>query len=406
MAAARTAAAAAVPDEMVRSIKQRAIKLYNLECVSSRKRIYSPQLGHVCTQGCERYHFGKQFSVPVSICVNSWTVHICGERHCDRAEVDHSGGCYVCPLTQLCFSQVLEHHVTHSRSDPTKKNGLHHAPASLLARKKRSADGDSDGDDNPRDAKRGRPVLSPKNLDKVGRYDCIRRCLTLYLTDSPERKEIYRTQLVRFYREDLKMAKTMYRSQENVYISDVFLEIESHIAQMGKLLNPPSTQLSAQHIATIARSFNDYFGVIVAVAGRIGIELTSTERQIKIFTACMCDFLSEGFSISGTSIIDRDEWFAFHTPHVKTYGSFSSQQCRTMSKFVRQFKDICIAPETTSALYELKYTLPESFTSRWQRKPRVLSVSSPEDGSGGSSPAELTARKRIASVASGAAFAV
>lgn len=381
----------------IRAIKQHAMQLYNQECIDTGKSIFSPQLGHKCTNKCPRRYF-PQLSVPVSICTNSWVVHVCGKTYCNMAEVDHAGGSYVCPLTQQCFAQILEHHVTHSRTKPTETIGADRVKMDRVARKRV-------GDNNVSEEKRARTTVSPKNLDVSGRYDCIKRCLRTYLTDSPERIAIYRTQLERFYREDIKMARTMYRTQEYIRIDQVFLEVENHIAQMGKLLNPPSTQLAAEHIATLATSFNDYYARVMEAAARNKIEMTSTQRQVEIYTACMCYFLAEGFSIGETVIIPADEWFAFHTPHIKTYGNFLNQQCRNMSKFERQFQEICIAPMTNSAFYGLLYSLPESFTSRWQRRPRTLSVCSPSS-TDSTPPARPTPRARMAATAGTHAFAV
>jgi hypothetical protein len=366
----------------IRAIKHRALQLYNQHCVDNNITVYAPQLGHGCTHGCERWYFQSSvFRAPVSVCVESRTVHVCGNGACNTAEMDHAAGCYVCPLTRLCFSNVYEHHVTHSRSTPGARVGNHHGPESDLSRKGTS--------------RKRRALTSPKNLDTMGRYECIRRCLMTYLTDSSERRTIYRSQLERFYREDIKQARAHYRTNKPVAISSVFLEIEQNIAKMGKLLNPPSTRLAPEHIAALASSFNDYFKTVCTVAQRSGTDIVSTERQIKIFVASMCHFLSEGFHIGSTTIIPKDEWFSFHALHVKMYGEFSNQQCRNMSKFERQFKEICIAPSTQSALYELCYTLPVSFTSRWQRRSHAFD----------DSPAP-THRAQIAATSSMAIFPV
>jgi hypothetical protein len=353
-------------------IKERAALVYNQECVASGKAIYSPQLGHKCDGSCTRRHLSG-FPMPVSICTLSWMVHLCGQQYCSETELPASGGCYVCRLTGLCFDSEYKHYVTYSKQTPGKRVGGDRIKMGSVGPKKK-----------PRVDEDGVVLVSsPKCLSQPARIDRIKYCLKTFLTDSPERVLIHRKQMQRFYREDLKKFRASRRPKEPVGIVDVYLGIVHNIEEMGAALNPPATNLTPVHLDTLAVAFNDYFSRLVDVSARAAITLReealhipSTQRQIEVFTACMCNFLAKGFSIEGTVVVTQDPWFAFHAPHIKDYGGFECMGCRPMSRFERVFQNICIAPSSQTVLYSLKFQLPESFTSRWHRKPSVSMSSS------------------------------
>lgn len=333
------------------TITSEVVRLYNQECIKNGIPIYGPQLGHKCTPECLRKDYSHVFKQPVSICTESWIVHLCGPDHCKFGIEHHTEGAVVCSLTGIALHRVFEHHVTQSKTDPNKKNGNHFLNGASLGRK----------------VKQDNVLFSPKNLDKGGRIKCIQACLVQYLTPSKDRVAIHRNGLRRFFNENLKKAKSVYRKTKYPSISQMHLDIHNHRKRLGKLLNPP-TPLAPEHLYALALSFNEYFERVSEYGQRVGEELLSTERQLRIFTASMCEFLSSGFSVGDTELIPKNTWFEFYAPAVKSYGDFQGQQCRNMSKFERQFQTICIAPNTSSARYALKYVLPESFQSRWQKK--------------------------------------
>jgi hypothetical protein len=382
------------------SIKERVAQLYTQECVDNGRAIYSAQLGHNCTQDCSRRSF-TGFPMPVSICRESWMVHLCGQEHCNKYELPSTGGCYVCKLTGLCLDSVYVHYVTYSKQTPGKRIGDSRIKMGTQKRSKIVLGIPS----STVSAVVPKPSTTlSKCLSPIARITCIKQCLRTFLTDSPERVEIHKSQLKRFYREDIKRFKSARKVGGNVYITDVYTDILEHIRLMGPALNPPATNLTDVHLTILATSFNDYFDKVVAtsarsasVPGHEALLIPSTQRQLEVFTACMCDFLAKGFQIEDTVVIDKDEWFAFHAPHIKDYGGFACMACRSMSKFRRIFQHVCVAPSSERALYNLKYKLPDEFTCRWQRK-RNTSITHGDTSP--STSATQTPRQRLSSAAS------
>lgn len=332
--------------EKDRAIYTHCMNRYKTECRAKGIPIYSPQLGHTCTDQCKQRIY-QDYSYPVAICTGSWKIHLCGSTHCKLGELS-SNSEYVCPLTGTCLSSLYVEESPYSKD----RHGSSVYRARGVITKTTSSTELENGMEK---------IPSVRKLERVACIQCISSYITLLLTASPKRVAIHKKQIERFYREDIRRFRSLCRGKKYVDVVETHMDILAHIDSMASALNPPATDLTPAQIRTLSLSFCDYYDRLVVVAKERKISLPYTTPKLAVFVASMCDFLSKGVTINKTTIVKKHWWFAFHAPYIKNYGDFEPQFSRSMSKFERVFRDLCNTPNTKEATFNLVYTIPDSF---------------------------------------------